>query len=111
MSVLGEHPDERMKKITLDDLEEYDPPGHFDMTALRVVGKEKDGSEMLWLGRSHFLPGGGAELDASPTEKVYHVVDGTVIIVHGDDQREVDLPDGDVQTFTRNGVVTIEVRR
>jgi len=39
------------------------------------------------------------------------VVDGTVIIVHGDDQREVDLPDGDVQTFTRNGVVTIEVRR
>ena len=38
------------------------------------------------------------------------VVDGTVIIVAGDDQREFDLPAGDVQTFTRNGVVTIEVR-
>jgi len=38
------------------------------------------------------------------------VVDGTVIIVAGDDQREFDLPAGDVETFTRNGVVTIEVR-
>ena len=38
------------------------------------------------------------------------VVDGTVIIVAGDDQREFDLPAGDVQTFTRNGVVSIEVR-
>ena len=45
--------------------------------------------------------------DASPA---VDVVDGTVIIVAGDDQREFDVPDGDVQTFTRNGVVTIEVR-
>ena len=38
------------------------------------------------------------------------VVDGTVIVVTGDDQREFSLPEGEVQTFTRNGVVTIEVR-
>ena len=44
---------------------------------------------------------------AAPT---IDVVDGTAIIVVGDDQREIDLPGGDVQTFTRNGVVTIEVR-
>jgi len=99
MSVLGEHPDERMKKITLDDLEEYDPPGHFDMTALRVVGKEKDGSEMLWLGRSHFLPGGGAELDASPTEKVYHVVDGTV---------KVETPDGEETLLSATDTLYLE---
>lgn len=93
MGVFGEHPDERMKKITLDDLEAYDPPGHFDMTALRVVGQEKDGSEVLWMGRSHFLPGGGAEMDASPTEKIYHVVDGTV---------QVETPDGETIRLSAN---------
>mgnify|MGYP000297794026 CR=1 FL=1 len=39
------------------------------------------------------------------------VVDGTVIIVAGDDQHEYDVPEGAVETFTRNGVVTIEVSR
>ena len=43
-------------------------------------------------------------------EPAVDVVDGTVIVVVGDDQREFELPDGDVQTFTRNGVVSIEVR-
>ena len=38
-------------------------------------------------------------------------VAGTVIVVAGDDQREIELPEGSVETFTRNGVVTIEVRR
>lgn len=75
-----------MKKISLDDLQQYDPPGHFDMTAMRVVGTEKDGSESLWMGLSHFLPGGGAETSASDTEKIYHVLDGTVL---------VETPDGE----------------
>jgi len=43
-------------------------------------------------------------------EPTVDVVDETVIVVAGDDQREFPLPDGEVQTFTRNGVVTIEVR-
>lgn len=42
------------------------------------------------------------------------VVGGTIIVVAGDDQREFDVPhdapEGSVETFTRNGVVTIEVR-
>ena len=45
---------------------------------------------------------------AAPT---VDVVDGTVIVVAGDDQREFDVPEGTVETFTRNGVVTIEVSR
>ena len=44
------------------------------------------------------------------TAPTVDVVDGTVIVVAGDDQREFDVPAGDVETFTRNGVVTIEVR-
>ena len=38
------------------------------------------------------------------------VVDGTAIVVAGEDQHEIDLPAGDVQAFNRNGIVTIEVR-
>ncbi|MFB6174160.1 MAG: hypothetical protein ABEI39_05900 [Halobacteriales archaeon] len=37
------------------------------------------------------------------------VVDGTAILVAGDRQRELDLPEGDVQAVNNNGVVTIEV--
>ena len=43
-------------------------------------------------------------------EPAVDVVDRTAIVVVGDDQREFELPEGDVQTFTRNGVVSIEVR-
>ena len=43
-------------------------------------------------------------------EPTVDVVDGTAIVVVGDDQREFDVPDAAVETFTRNGVVTIEVR-
>lgn len=75
-----------MQKIQIDDLVEYDPPGHFGMTALRVVGQEDDEAESLWMGRSHFLPGGGAEMSASDTEKIYHVIEGTV---------KIETPDGE----------------
>ncbi|WP_254545067.1 DUF7127 family protein [Halomarina pelagica] len=38
------------------------------------------------------------------------VVDGTAIVVVGDQQYEFDVPAGDAQAFIKNGVVTIEVR-
>lgn len=78
----------------MEDLQEYDPPGHFKMSALRVVGEEKDGAESLWMGRSHFLPGGGAESSASETEKIYHVVEGKVRIDRPNDE-ELLLESGD----------------
>ena len=45
------------------------------MTALKLHGKEESGSTKFWMGLSYFLPQGGAEYDASPTEKVYFVLD------------------------------------
>lgn len=39
------------------------------------------------------------------------VVDGTAIVVVGDEQHEFDLPDGDARASIRNGVVTIEVEQ
>jgi hypothetical protein len=56
-----------MKKIELKDVKPYQALRHFNMTALRLHGKEESGAEKFWMGLSHFLPGGGAEYDESPT--------------------------------------------
>ncbi|NTU60389.1 MAG: cupin domain-containing protein [Deltaproteobacteria bacterium] len=69
-----------MKKVSLKDVSPYQAPKHFAMTALRLHGKEETGASKFWMGLSHFLPGGGAEFDASPTEKIYFVLDGEVTV-------------------------------
>lgn len=70
-----------MKKIELMDVKPYQAPKHFNMTALRLHGKEESGAQKFWMGLSHFLPGGGAEYDESPTEKIYFVLDGEVTVI------------------------------
>ncbi|MGA3173110.1 MAG: cupin domain-containing protein [Syntrophorhabdales bacterium] len=69
-----------MKKIELKDVKPYQAAKHFGMTALRLHGKEESGSQKFWMGLSHFLPGGGAEMDATPTEKIYFVLEGEVTV-------------------------------
>lgn len=69
-----------MVKRELKDCRPYNAPKHFDCRAIRLQGKEESGAENFWMGLSHFLPGGGAEFDASPTEKVYFVLEGEVTI-------------------------------
>jgi len=69
-----------MKKIRLADVKPYQAPKHFAMTALRLHGKEESGATKFWMGLSHFLPGGGAEFDASPLEKIYFVLEGEVTV-------------------------------
>lgn len=71
-----------MKKVCLEDVKAYAAPGHFDMTALRLSGKDETGSNKFWVGLSYFLPGGGAEYayEDSPTEKVYVVLDGELTV-------------------------------
>ena len=44
-------------------------------------GVEAGGTKSLIVGVSHFLPGGGAGPDASPTEKVYYVLSGELTLV------------------------------
>lgn len=39
------------------------------------------------------------------------VVDGTALVVVGDQQHEIDLPAGEARASIRNGVVTIEVEQ
>jgi quercetin dioxygenase-like cupin family protein len=71
-----------MVKRTLKDCLPYDAAKHFNMTALRLQGKEESGAQKFWMGMSHFLPNGGAEYDESPTEKIYFVLEGEVTVTN-----------------------------
>jgi mannose-6-phosphate isomerase-like protein (cupin superfamily) len=62
----------------------YDAPGHYDVAALRLQGGDASASRFAWIGLSHFLPGGGAEMAASPLEKIYVVLAGEVTVELGD---------------------------
>jgi quercetin dioxygenase-like cupin family protein len=69
-----------MEVMRLADARPYEAPKHFDMRGLRLQGFDATGAENFWVGLSHFLPGGGAEMDATPLEKVYVVVEGEVTL-------------------------------
>lgn len=75
-----------MKKVELKDAKQYAPPKHFNMTALRLQGKEETGTQQFWMGLSHFLPNGGAEMDATAAEKIYFVLEGEVTVTAQDKQ-------------------------
>jgi quercetin dioxygenase-like cupin family protein len=62
------------------------------MTALRLHGKEESGAQKFWMGLSHFLPQGGAEFDASPTEKIYFVLEGEITVMDANRQKIVLRP-------------------
>src|SRR5512136_150029 len=78
-----------MKKVELKDVKPYDAAKHFNMTAMRLHGKEESGAQQYWMGLSHFLPKGGAEMDATPTEKIYFVLEGEVTVSAPDNQTYV----------------------
>ena len=69
-----------MEITRFGDARRYDAPKHFDMRSLRLQGFEASSASFAWTGLSHFLPGGGAEMDASPLEKIYVVLEGEITI-------------------------------
>jgi len=71
-----------LKKISLNQVKPYVASGHFNMTALRLQGREETGVQKFWVGLSYFLPGGGAEwaYEDNPNEKVYLVLDGELTV-------------------------------
>lgn len=62
----------------------YQAAKHHDMRGLRLQGCDASHARFAWTGLSHFLPGGGAEMDASPLEKIYVVIAGEVTVELGD---------------------------
>jgi quercetin dioxygenase-like cupin family protein len=73
-----------MHVTRLADAKAYTAPAHFDVRCLRLQGLEASPSHFASVGLSHFLPGGGAELAAGPTEKIYVVLAGQVTITLAD---------------------------
>ena len=62
----------------------YDAPKHHGGHMLRLQGHDASPAQNYWVGLSHFLPGGGAERDATPLEKVYVVLSGEVTVLTDD---------------------------
>lgn len=78
-----------MKKIEFKNVKPYQAPKHFACSTLRLHGKEESDCKKFWSGLTHFLPGGGAEPDASPVEKMYIVLEGEVTITNAAKERFV----------------------
>ena len=78
-----------MHLTRLGDAQAYEAPKHFDMRGLRLQGFDASPAEGFWVGLSCFLPGGGAEPDASPLEKVYVVLEGEVTVVTDEAKTEL----------------------
>ncbi|MEM2103783.1 MAG: cupin domain-containing protein [Candidatus Bathyarchaeia archaeon] len=79
-----------MKKVKLNEAESYEAAGHFKMVALRLQHKQTTGVENFWVGLSHFLPGGGADMSSSPSERVYVMLNGQMCVVT-EDGKEITL--------------------
>ena len=78
-----------MEVTRLKDARPYEAPKHFDMRGLRLQGYDASGARSFWVGLSNFLPGGGAEMDATPLEKVYVVLDDVVTIITDEGECEM----------------------
>ena len=66
------------------DAKPYEAPNHRNYSSLRLFGADAGGPKQFVVGLSHFLPGGGAGPDASPTEKVYVILSGELTVIVGD---------------------------
>ena len=69
-----------MHVTRIDNAPEYLAPNHFQMTCLRLQGREAGPAEQLWLGLSVIQPGGCTGLDPSPMEKHYVVLEGELTL-------------------------------
>jgi quercetin dioxygenase-like cupin family protein len=67
---------------------------HFNQSGTTIVGQEDGTTKRLHVSVSHFLPGGGSEMYASPTERIYYGISGA-LMVRGKDGKEYLLEEGD----------------
>ena len=78
-----------MQITRLSEAKPYQAPLHHGMTALRLQGFDASAADFAWVGLSHFLPGGGADMDAGALGKIYVVLEGEVTVTLGDGSASV----------------------
>jgi quercetin dioxygenase-like cupin family protein len=68
-----------MKLIKVGEGTPYNAPKHFGYWSINKVTPGNI-SQVVQVGVSHFLPGGGAEFSSSPSERVYFCIDGKITV-------------------------------
>lgn len=67
-----------------DEAKPYEAPLHYGVRGLRLQGFDATDTDAFWVGLSYFEPGGGADMAATPMEKVYFVLKGEITVVTED---------------------------
>jgi uncharacterized cupin superfamily protein len=70
-----------MHVTRFDQARSYDAKGHFSMLGLQLQGGAASTTDGVTVSLSYFLPGGGADRSASPTEKFYVVLEGSITVL------------------------------
>ena len=99
-----------MQITRFDQAARYDAPKHFDMRSLRIQGFDVTDAKFAWMGISHILPQGGAEMDAGALEKIYVVLAGRVTVELGSGETHVlspldscHIPAGEARALRNDG--------
>lgn len=83
-----------MKIVRLQDAKTNVPPKHFNMVSLELHGMEPQGfHNLLILGQSQFLPGGGCEGGEMMADVIYYILDGTLTVKTKTETRELNPGD------------------
>jgi quercetin dioxygenase-like cupin family protein len=95
-----------MRLVKVGEGQPYSAPHHFNYWSIKKIVPNVD-SRRITVGVSHFLPGGGAEMSSSKTERVYFCIEGR-ISVKGKDH-EFNLEQGDMIYINPNEDRSFEV--
>lgn len=82
-----------MKVTRIGDAQSYTAPNHFECSAMRLQGWDASDAKNFWVGLSHFLPGGGCTMEATPLEKVYVVTAGEICVTTQDGEATLGVMD------------------
>lgn len=70
-----------MRITRMTDGTPFDPPGHRGVGPIRLQGGDAAPTENFTVALSHYLPGGEAEMAPQPSETVYVVTAGELVMI------------------------------
>lgn len=97
-----------MRITRLVDAEPFHPAGHEGVGPVRLQGGESTPTSDLTVALSHYLPGGRAEMSPQPTEVVYVLVSGALLMIS--EGEEATLGPLDSVHFTTGTMRAVENR-